>query len=351
MKIAVLISGGVDSAVALRLLHEQGHDITAFYLKIWLEDELTFLGNCPWEEDLKYIHKICDEINVPFKIISAQKEYFEKVVSYTIEEVKAGRTPNPDVLCNNRIKFGMFIDKIGDEYEKVATGHYAQTVEIDGQTLLKQAPDPIKDQTYFLCNLKQNQLKRAVFPIGHLAKKEVRELAEQFDLPNKDRKDSQGICFLGKIKFRDFVNHYLGEKKGDILEYESKEKLGEHKGFWYYTIGQRKDIRLPDGPWFVVEKDSKNNIIYVSKTYHSEDKVRNSFKVSDFNWFTGKAPIKQDLNVKIRHGEKTYNCHLEFLNKKLAQVALKQNDQGIAAGQFAAFYDGDICLGSGVICE
>lgn len=351
MKIAVLVSGGVDSAVALRLLKDQGHDITAFYLKIWLEDELKFLGDCPWEEDLKFVQEICSQAEIPLEVLNMQKDYFEKVVSYTIDEVKNGRTPNPDVLCNNRIKFGMFFDKIDDSYEKVATGHYSQIQEIGGKLFLKRAPDPIKDQTYFLAHLSQQQLKRIIFPIGHLQKSEVRELAKKYDLVNKDRKDSQGICFLGKVKFKDFIKHYLNEKPGEMLEYETGKHLSTHKGFWFYTIGQRKDICLPDGPWFVVKKDTEKNIVYVSKNYHSIDKVRDSFLADTFNWFSGKFPEKTDLQVKIRHGEKDYNCKITKLDDKTMEVKLDQSDQGIASGQFAVFFDGKICLGSAVIKE
>lgn len=345
MKIAVLVSGGVDSSVALKLLKDQGHDVTAFYLKIWLEDELAFLGECPWEEDLEYVKKVCEMVDVPLEILSMQKEYFDKVVGYTINEVENGRTPNPDVMCNNNIKFGLFFDKIDDSYEKVATGHYAQVEEINGRWFLKQAPDAIKDQTYFLANLSQEQLSRAMFPIGHLAKEEVRHLAEEFDLPNKDRKDSQGICFLGKLKFSEFLKHYLGEKQGDIVEFETGEKLGEHNGFWYFTIGQRRNIGLGGGPWFVVKKDTENNVIYISKNYF-EDKKRDELNIENFNWFEGHAPENKDLEVKLRHGEHKYKCSLEGNH-----VKLDGDDQGIAAGQFAVFYRSDLCLGSAVISE
>jgi len=341
MKIAVLTSGGVDSSVALRLLHEQGHQVTAFYLKIWLEDELQFLGDCPWEEDLGYVRAICTEINVPLEVVPMQKEYFETVVDYTINEVKSGRTPNPDIMCNSMVKFGLFLNKIGG-FDKIASGHYAQVEEIDGHFYLKMAPDPIKDQTYFLARLSQNQLSKVLFPIGHLNKNEVRELAEKYDLPNKNRKDSQGICFLGKFKYNDFIRTYLGERQGDIVEEESGKKVGEHQGFWYHTVGQRKGIGLSGGPWFVVRKDCEKNIVYVSNHYH-ENKARNQLEVGDLQWFGGQQP-KGPLRVKLRHGETLYNCTLEG-NK----VQLDQDDQGIAAGQFAVFYQGELCVGSGVI--
>lgn len=351
MKIAVLVSGGVDSSVALKILKDQGHDLTAFYLKIWLEDELSFLGSCPWEEDLAYVRQICEREKIPLEIVPLQKEYFDIVVKYTIDEVKAGRTPNPDVMCNNQIKFGMFLSKIDESYQKIATGHYAQIEEQGDTVLLKKAPDRVKDQTYFLANLKQEQLKRLVFPIGHLSKEAVRQLAEQYELPNKDRKDSQGICFLGKLKYNDFIKHYLGTKPGDIIEYETGKKLAEHEGYYYYTTGQRKGIKLPDGPWFVVAKDADKNIVLVSKQYHSPDMDRHHLKVSNLNWFASESPKKTNLQVKLRHGEQFYDCEVCNVDSNSASLKLSQNDQGIAPGQFAVFYDGDLCLGSAVISE
>ncbi len=345
MKVAVLLSGGVDSSVALKLLQDQGHEVTAFYLKIWLEDELSFLGDCPWDEDLDYVKAVCEKLEVPLEVVPMQREYFDRVVSYTISEVENGRTPNPDVMCNNHIKFGIFFEKIDESFDKVASGHYAQVEEIDGRWYLKQAPDAVKDQTYFLANMTQEQLSRVMFPIGHLSKEEVRELAAEFDLPNKNRKDSQGICFLGKLRFSDFVKHYLGEKKGDIIEFETGEKLGEHDGFWYYTIGQRRNIGLGGGPWFVVKKDTDKNIIYISNNYF-EDKERNELDVEDPNWFSGEEPSGHDLQVKLRHGDHKYNCSYDN-----GHVVLDGDDQGIAAGQFAVFYSGDLCLGSAVISE
>jgi tRNA-specific 2-thiouridylase len=372
MKIAVLLSGGVDSAVALALLKEQGHDVTAFYLKIWMEEELSFLSDCPWKEDLEFVEKICEKLSVPLEVVPMQKEYFENVVEYLVNEAKAGRTGNPDVFCNNFIKFGLFLNKIDSSFEKVASGHYANTIEINGKTHLKMTPDEVKDQTYFLAYLKEEQLKRILFPIGTYTKSEVRNLAEKFDLPNKNRKDSQGICFLGKIKFRDFIGSYLGKKEGDIIEFETGKVIGKHDGYWFYTLGQRKDIKLSGGPYFVVKKEISKNEIFVSKNYFTEDKLRNTFEVSSLNIFSGTTDILLDQNrkigVKIRHGEKIYpakiskvanpshdksithdqNAVLKFINNSL-KIEIPENDQGITPGQFAVFYDGDICLGSGII--
>lgn len=349
MKIAVLTSGGVDSSVALRLLKDEGHDLTAFYLKIWLEDELQYLGDCPWEEDLEYVRQICDEIDVPLEIISMQKEYWDRVVAYTVEESKAGRTPNPDVLCNQHIKFGQFYEKIGKKYEKIATGHYAQIEEVDGLFLLKKAPDPVKDQTYFLAKLSQDQLKRALFPIGKYKKEEVRRLAKKYNLPNQDRKDSQGICFLGKIKYSDFLEHHLGEKPGDFIEKETGNVIGQHRGYWFYTIGQRQGLGLSGGPWFVVEKDLEKNIIYLANGYDPDEVYGDHFSVRDMNFVNDQIPMTNDqLRVKIRHGKNDHPCQIK-LDGDLIKVKLLEPVHGVAAGQFAVFYQSDLCLGGGVI--
>ncbi len=355
MRVAVLVSGGVDSSVALRLLKEQGHEVTAFYLKIWLEDELAHLGDCPWEQDLSYVRALCEQADVPLEVVPMQQQYFDQVVRYAIEEVKQGRTPNPDVFCNKFVKFGTFLAYIDEQYpgqfDKIASGHYAQVVERDGISMLKKAPDAIKDQTYFLAQLTQAQLKRIMFPIGHLSKHEVRELAQDFDVPSKDRKDSQGICFLGKLKFNDFLEHYLGTKPGDKVEYETGQKLGEHKGFWFHTIGQRQGSGLSGGPWYVAAKDPEQNIVYFSRNYYAADKKRDQLVVQQLNWFAGHQPEKTELHVKLRHGPHAHACTIAALSDGKIAVRLKEDDQGIAAGQIAVFYDGDLCLGSGIIAE
>lgn len=349
MKVAVLLSGGVDSSVALRLLKDQGHDVTAFYLKIWLQDEFSFLGDCPWEEDLEFARAVCKQADVPLEMINMQTEYWDSVVSYTISEIKEGRTPNPDMFCNRLIKFGQFINKIDDSYDKVASGHYARVENENENYLLKISPDPVKDQTYFLAYLTQQQLKRALFPIGVYAKKQIRELAEKYQLPNMKRKDSQGICFLGKIKFSDFIKHHLGEVEGDIIDIDTNKVMGKHKGYYFYTIGQRSGLRLGGGPWYVVKKDIEKNIIYISRE-NLTDRARKEFVVGKFNWISKEKLSTENLKVKIRHGERFYNCTLE-LNDDKGIVKLEKEDLGIAAGQFAVFYKDDICLGGSVILE
>lgn len=348
MDIAVLVSGGVDSSVALYSLVQQGYTPRAYYLKIWLEDELSYLGSCPWQEDLSYVQAVCQKLGVPLEIISLQQEYHDFVVAYTVNEIKRGRTPNPDIMCNQQVKFGFFLDHLATDTIKVATGHYAQVFFNDSKAELRCAPDPIKDQTYFLSYLSQQQLQRALFPIGHLQKAEVRQLAHEYDLPTKTRKDSQGICFLGKLKFNDFIAYYLGEKPGPLREYETGKELGMHKGFWFHTIGQRQGMGLSGGPWYVVDKDAASNVVYVSRDYYSDEKERTTFFLNEGNWIAGHRPEKERLEVKLRHGKHRVGCSVIEQEQGLT-VVLDANDQGIAPGQFAVFYDGDVCLGGGPI--
>ncbi|KAA8497046.1 tRNA-specific 2-thiouridylase MnmA [Porphyridium purpureum] len=360
-EVAVLLSGGVDSSVALRLVLEQGYKVVPFYLKIWLQDELSHLNECPWEEDVAYATAVCEQAGLQLHTLDLQHDYWDQVVSYTISEARAGRTPNPDVMCNSRIKFGVFLDRVGKHFKRVASGHYAR-IEIDetvpGKLLLSRSVDTHKDQTYFLANLTTAQLSKAMFPIGMYDKNTVRMLAERFDLPNKSRKDSQGICFLGKLPFDAFLEHYLGTQAGALVDYDTGIQLGSHRGFWFYTLGQRKGIGLAGGPWFVVSKDPQQNIVYVSNKYDAEDKERDSFGVQHLNWI-GRASEEaslletptQDLIVKIRHGPKLHKCtlSLDALDPSRGSVKLEERNSGIAPGQFAVFYKGPVCLGSGVI--
>ncbi|HYV29431.1 MAG TPA: tRNA 2-thiouridine(34) synthase MnmA [Candidatus Eisenbacteria bacterium] len=348
MKTAVLLSGGVDSSVALHLAKMQGAEVTAFYLKIWLEEELAFLGDCPWEDDLKYARAVCDQAKVPLEVVPLQTEYQERVVSHVLSELKQGRTPSPDILCNQWIKFGLFFDKIDPTFAKVVSGHYAQVEQRDGKFLLKRSPDAVKDQTYFLSRLSQQQLSRLWFPIGHLTKKQVRQMARKLDLPNRERKDSQGICFLGKIKYPEFVRYHLGERKGEIIDTDSGKVLGEQKGVWFHTVGQRKGLRLPGGPWYVVNKDLPANKLFVAHADRYLEHARNEFIVADVHWISGE-PAGHDLQTKVRHSPHLENCRIAPLGERRWSVHLENKDQGIASGQSAIFYEGDICLGVGVI--
>jgi len=348
VKAAVLLSGGVDSSVALHLAKMQGADVTAFYLKIWLEEELAFLGDCPWEDDLKYARAVCEQAEVPIQVVPLQTEYQERVVAHVLKELKQGRTPSPDILCNEWIKFGLFFDKIDPAFQKIVSGHYAQVEQRDGKFLLKRSPDPVKDQTYFLSRLNQQQLSRLWFPIGHLIKKQVRGMALKLDLPNRERKDSQGICFLGKIKYPEFVRYHLGERKGEIIDVETDKVLGEHKGVWFHTVGQRKGLRLPGGPWYVVKKDLPANKLFVAHADRYLEYARADFTVADVHWISGEPTIR-DLQTKVRHSPHIENCQIESLGERRWSVRLENKDQGIASGQSAIFYEGEICSGGGVI--
>ncbi|ERN11789.1 hypothetical protein AMTR_s00022p00251260 [Amborella trichopoda] len=363
-KVAVLVSGGVDSSVALRLLCYAGHSCTAFYLKIWFQEDFeNFWSACPWDEDLKYAKAVCDEVHVPLEVVHLTDEYWNNVVSHIISEYRSGRTPNPDVLCNTRIKFGAFLDAIGNmDFDYVASGHYARVVhpppdQPDASSALELSADKVKDQTYFLSHLSQTQLNRLLFPLGCLSKDEVRRLAAKMGLPNKDRKDSQGICFLGKLKFSDFVTRHIGEMEGVLLEAETGDFLGKHQGYWFYTIGQRQGLRLPGGPWYVVNKDIENNVIFVSRNYFSFDKKRRSFRVGSLKWLSGAPPEHLDqLQCKVRHGPCFYDCTFKIESRcdeheDSALIHISEDDQGLAAGQFAAFYRKNVCIGSGIILE
>jgi tRNA-specific 2-thiouridylase len=348
MKTAVLLSGGVDSSVALFEVLKRKQDVTAYYLKIWLEDELSYLGQCPWEEDLSYAREVCEMAGVPLKVISLQMEYFEKVVTYALEELKQGRTPSPDIFCNLYIKFGVFFHSLDSTYEKVASGHYGIIEDREDYSVLKRSPDPVKDQTYFLSYMTQDQIRRAWFPIGGMYKEEVRALADELGLPNRQRKDSQGICFLGKFKYNDFVQHYLGEKRGEIINRKTGAVEGAHKGFWFHTIGQRTGLGLGNGPWYVSGKDPEKNIVYVTHQQDLKEFRYTAYTVSGCSWIY-KPPVDGRSEVKLRHGPKLTGASITWIGQDRIRVDLDEGDSGIAPGQFTVFYDGDVCLGAGKI--
>lgn len=356
-RVAVLLSGGVDSSVALRLLRDAGHDVTAFYLKIWLEDELAFLGECPWEEDLRYARAVCADAGVPLEVVPLQRQYHERVVSDAVEELRAGRTPSPDILCNRRVKFGAFVDHLAQagetSFDRIASGHYARLARRhdargDEWHLLKGV-DPVKDQTYFLHRLDQEQLSRCLFPIGDIPKSEVRRLADLYGLPNRQRKDSQGICFLGKIRFDDFVRGYLGEEPGEIRDIDTERVLGQHRGLWFHTIGQRKGLGLGGGPWYVVAKDLESRTLFVSHADRQVAHRQDRFTVPHMAWIGTPPPEETPVEVKLRHGPRTTPARFQYLPDGGLDIRLEDSDPGLAAGQSAVLYDGERCLGGGVI--
>ncbi len=354
MKIGILLSGGVDSSVALSLLQEANsdeHELCAYYLKVWLEDDFQ-IGNCPWEEDIRFVEAICRARNVPFEVIALQREYRERVVDYVLTELREGRTPSPDIFCNQRIKFGAFLARLEDEVDRIASGHYARTrvcheADCNKVELLK-GRDPVKDQTYFLSHMSSEQLERVLFPIGDLEKREVRERAIQLDLPTAQRPDSQGICFLGKIRFTDFVKYHLGEKPGPIVEIETGRKLGEHRGYWFHTIGQRRGLGLGEGPWFVVGKGVESNTVFVTHKDQLWDHARSEFEIGRLHWINEVPERDREYSFKLRHSPETRPGTLEIEGER-ARVILDEPDPGVSPGQFAIVYDGEVCLGGGMI--
>ena len=251
MNIAALLSGGVDSSVVVHLLCEQGYKPTLFYIKIGM-DGAEYM-DCSAEEDIEMSTAIARKYGLSLEVVDLHKEYWENVAAYAIDKIKKGLTPNPDVMCNKLIKFGCFEQQVGKNFDFTATGHYATTIRQDGKTWLGTAKDPVKDQTDFLAQIDYLQVSKLMFPIGGLMKQEVREIASRAGLPSARRKDSQGICFLGKINYNDFVRRFLGEREGAIIELETGKKVGTHRGYWFHTIGQRKGLGLSGGPWFVIK--------------------------------------------------------------------------------------------------
>lgn len=349
MNIAALISGGVDSSVVVHLLKEQGFNPTLFYLKISNGED-----DCSWEDDVVICRMIAKKYGCKLEILDLNKEYWDSVVAYMIESVRRGLTPNPDMMCNKFVKFGHFEQIRGKDFDKTATGHYATTTEKNGKIYLSTAKDPVKDQTDFLAQINYLQVSKLMFPLGNLMKTEVREIAEKADLITAKRKDSQGICFLGKVNYNEFIERYLGKKEGPIIELETGKILGKHNGFWFHTIGQRKGLGLSGGPWFVVKKDVERNIIYASQGYDPESQYGNTINLKAFNFITenpwGDFQGEKDITFKIRHTP-------EFTKGKLSKIGdiyritADKKQQGIASGQFGVVYDENACLcfGSGEI--
>ncbi|MBQ9473416.1 MAG: tRNA 2-thiouridine(34) synthase MnmA [Bacteroidales bacterium] len=354
MTIAALVSGGVDSTVAVHLLKEQGYTPDLFYIQIGSEDKEGFM-DCPAEEDIELTQYTARRYGCRFEIIDLHREYWDNVVAYTIDTVRRGLTPNTDVMCNKLIKFGAFVERRGKDYDRIATGHYATMTDIGEVRYLSTAVDPVKDQTDFLSQLSYDQLRPLMFPIGNLMKEQVRTIAHEAALPSADRKDSQGICFLGKINYNDFLRRYLGEREGKIVELETGKTLGSHRGYWFHTIGQRKGLLLGGGPWFVVKKDIEENILYVSRGYDTEAQYGKEVDLLGFHFLSptdltnphdGVLPIK----FKIRHTP-TFTDGLLTLHGDKAHIASHDKLQGIAPGQYATIYDSDahLVLATGMI--
>lgn len=353
MKIAVLISGGVDSAVVVDKLYHEGHDLHLFYIRIGMDNGE---GDCSAEEDIELCTLIARKYNLPFEVISLHEEYWDHVMAYTLRTVKNGLTPHPDMMCNKIIKFGFFEERRGHEFDKVATGHYASVIEKDGKYFLGTAVDPVKDQTDFLAQLSYKQLSHLMFPLGNIPKSEVRERALKASLPNATRKDSQGICFLGKINYNDFIERHLGTRPGPVIDIATGQKIGSHKGYWFHTIGQRKGLGLSGGPWFVVRKNTRDNVIYVSHGYDTREQYGRLIPIEEMNWITedileGAPESGVRISFKTRHTPEFTSGIIR--RNETGGLTIESDDdvQGIAPGQFAIVYspDNKICYGSGMI--
>ena len=371
-RIAVLLSGGVDSSVVLYELVRQGLHPDCCYIKIGPEE--TEEWDCSSEEDLEMATAVSRKYGCRLEVVDCHKEYWNQVTRYTMDKVRAGLTPNPDVMCNRLIKFGAFDEKFGHNYDLIATGHYATTEEetVDGNSLdsklsdsksivnsklsnsklkwLCTSPDPVKDQTDFLAQIYDWQLQKALFPIGHMLKEEVRAIAEREHLAPAHRRDSQGICFLGKINYNDYLRRYLGEQPGDVIELETGKRIGQHKGHWFHTIGQRKGMGFGGGPWFVVKKDIEQNIIYVSHGYDPQTAYKQDFPIHGFHSINGQLPPEQ-VTLKIRHTPEFLPARLESLGEGRYMVHADAPIHGVAPGQFCVIYDEQHhrCYGSGEI--
>lgn len=349
--VALGMSGGVDSSVTAYLLKEQGYNVIGIFMHNWQE---SVDGFCTAEQDYEDVKRVCAKLGIPYYTVNFSKQYYDRVFKLFIEEYKNGRTPNPDVLCNKEIKFGPFLDyakKIGADC--IATGHYCKTEHKNGLVWLKKAADKNKDQTYFLNQLSQEQLKSAIFPLADMLKLQVREIASTLDLPVAQKKNSTGICFIGERPFREFLSQYIPAKAGDILNMQG-EKVGEHSGVMYYTIGQRKGLGIGgknkenSGRWFVVDKDVKNNILYVQQG--DESMLYSSALICrDINWIP-QAPLKKQFycSAKFRYRQQDQNVFVKIENGG-ATVEFEKKQRAITSGQYCVFYDDDYCIGGGYI--
>ena len=350
--VVVGMSGGVDSSVSALLLKQQGYNVIGLFMKNWEEQDDK--GHCTAEEDYEDVRKVCNKIGIPYYTVNFSKEYMDNVFTAFLRDYEMGRTPNPDVLCNREVKFKPFLKfakSIGADF--IATGHYAQIKHEDDKHYLLRAVDENKDQTYFLNQLSQQQLQDVLFPIGHLEKTQVRKIAEENGLVNATKKDSTGICFIGERNFREFLQGYIPSQKGQFQTLDGKV-LGEHEGSMYYTIGQRKGLNIGGikgdenpGRWFVVDKDIKQNIVYVS---HDENLLLStSLVASDFNFIPCKpSESKFKCKARYRHRQPLFDCSVELDGDKVI-VTFDNPQSAVNVGQYVVLYDNDKCLGGGYI--
>lgn len=349
-RVVVGMSGGVDSSVTALLLKEQGYDVVGIFMKNW--DDTDENGVCTATEDFEDVVRVANQLDIPYYSVNFEKEYWDKVFTYFLEEYKAGRTPNPDVMCNKEIKFKAFLDHalaLGADY--VATGHYAR-IRKNGETYeMLRGNDSNKDQTYFLNQLPQSVLNKIMFPLGAYTKEEVREMAKKHNLATATKKDSTGICFIGERNFKEFLSEYLPAQPGKMMTLDGEEK-GQHDGLMYYTIGQRQGLGIggPGGPWFVVGKNLEQNILYVAQGYHNDYLYSDALEAVKVNWISGKEMTEPfSCTAKFRYRQKDSEVTVYPQDRGEAKVVFAEPQRAITPGQAVVFYDGEVCLGGGTI--
>jgi tRNA-uridine 2-sulfurtransferase len=353
--IIVGMSGGVDSSVTALLLLEQGYQVSGLFMKNWDEDDGT--TQCTAITDFADAQQVCDKLGIPLRSVNFATEYWDEVFEVFLTEFRAGRTPNPDILCNKFVKFKAFlnyaIEDLGAEY--IATGHYARVNENNGEFYLLKGLDQNKEQSYFLYTLGQKQLSRTLFPIGHLQKSEIRSLAKKAGFKNHSKKDSTGICFIGERKFTEFLQRYLPALPGEIHTDKGK-MIGRHQGLMYYTLGQRQGLGIggiknaSDEPWYVIDKDLVNNILIVGQGHDHPMMLHNVLEASQLDWCSNRLLTKSIYcTAKTRYRQADQSCRVEPVGKDRCKAIFDLPQRAITPGQSVVFYDGDICLGGGII--
>lgn len=347
-KVYVGMSGGVDSSLTASLLVEQGYDVTGVYMKNWTTDLPGV--KCPWSDDLADAKRVAVQLGIDFKVFDFESAYKHKVVNYMIDEYKNGRTPNPDIMCNQEVKFKLFLDTaLDDGADMIATGHYARVQHRDNYGVLLQAVDTNKDQTYFLYRITGKALSRTLFPIGEFTKPEVRKMAKDRSLITATKKDSQGICFIGQVGIRDFLCQYIDQKSGNIIDKKSGSVLGTHDGAIFYTLGQRHGLDVGGGlPYYVVGKDVDKNEVYVTTDLNDDSLWKNNITLSSVHWING-APPEGRCKIRVRHRAPLIDTTIEFKSNNTLSLKLEESQRAIAIGQSVVIYDGEVCLGGGII--
>ena len=337
------MSGGVDSSLTAALLKEQGYDVTGVYMKNWTQDLPGM--KCPWADDLADAKRVAVQLGIDFKVFDFENEYKQKVVDYMIEEYKMGRTPNPDIMCNQEVKFKLFLETaLEDGADMIATGHYARVEN----GVLKQAVDTNKDQTYFLYRVSGEALEKTLFPLGDFTKPKVREMAAERGLYTAAKKDSQGICFVGQIGIREFLSQYVEQSAGSIIDKRSGKVLGQHDGAIFYTIGQRHGLELGGGlPYYVVGKDMEKNEVYVTTDLNDENLWKPQLRLTAVHWIN-ENPGDGDYAIRVRHRATLINATMNTEQNDTI-LTLEHPERAVAAGQSVVIYKGDICLGGGIV--